>query len=143
MYILVSAPANLLWEVLQLPLYTIWTAPLIERVFAVVHCTIGDVMIASSALLLALAATRASAWPRVGFLRVAVVAGLLGLGYTGFSEWLNVVIRASWAYSAQMPTLSIFGFEMGVSPLLQWVVVPAISFTIVRRSLAGSPDSAA
>ena len=40
---------NLIWETLQLPLYTIWTAGTpSERAFAVLHCTLGDLLIAVS-----------------------------------------------------------------------------------------------
>jgi cytochrome c len=32
----------------------------------------------------------------------------------------NIVARQSWAYSERMPMISLFGFRMGLSPLLQW-----------------------
>ncbi len=55
-----------------------------------------------------------------------------GLAYTAFSEWLNVFVRASWAYSDWMPIVSIAGLKIGLSPLLQWIVVPGAAFAIVR-----------
>ncbi len=55
-YLGVSIVANLVWEFLQLPLYTLWTTGTRrEQVFAVLHCTIGDAMIAGFSLLAALA----------------------------------------------------------------------------------------
>ncbi len=40
---------NLVWEVLQLPLYSIWsTAPLVESAYAVIHCTGGDILIGAT-----------------------------------------------------------------------------------------------
>jgi hypothetical protein len=54
LYVGVAVPAHLLWEILQLPLYTIWAAPPAERAFAIAHCTIGDAIIAASTLILAL-----------------------------------------------------------------------------------------
>jgi hypothetical protein len=30
-----------------------------------------------------------------------------------------------------MPMISLFGFRMGLSPLLQWVMVPAAGFALV------------
>lgn len=46
---------HLLWEVAHIPLYTIWVEGTWgEIVFAVVHCTGGDLLIAMSSLLLAL-----------------------------------------------------------------------------------------
>jgi hypothetical protein len=38
---------DLLWEAAHLPLYAIWTDGTIrEKAFAVLHCTMGDVLIA-------------------------------------------------------------------------------------------------
>ena len=55
-YLGVSIVANLVWEILQLPLYTIWTTGTRkQQAFAVVHCTVGDAMIAGLSLLAALA----------------------------------------------------------------------------------------
>ncbi len=48
-YLGVTAIANLAWETLHLPLYTIWTtgSPR-EQACAVLHCTKGDLRIARS-----------------------------------------------------------------------------------------------
>ena len=49
------AGLNLAWEVLQLPLYTIWSEASAGYIaFAVVHCTVGDVVIGLASLVLAL-----------------------------------------------------------------------------------------
>ena len=54
-YLAAIAVGNLVWETLQLPLYTIWrTGTLREQAFAVFHCTLGDLLIALSSLTLAL-----------------------------------------------------------------------------------------
>lgn len=132
LYVGVAVPAHLLWEILQLPLYTIWTAPVATRAFAIAHCTIGDAMIAASTLIFAWIVTGRAHWPQARFWSVALVTVVLGLGYTIFSEWLNVTVQMSWAYSATMPVIPMFGFEVGLSPVLQWIVVPAIGFAIVR-----------
>ena len=133
-YLTAVAVANLVWETLQLPLYTIWqTGTLRTQAFAIVHCTIGDVIIALCALTVALVVTGDKEWPQKRFQRVAVLAILLGLAYTVFSEWLNVVVRGSWAYSDLMPVVTAFGLRVGLSPLLQWLVIPAGAFTITKR----------
>lgn len=67
-------------------------------------------------------------WPIKRFWPVAAATLVLGLTYTAFSEWLNIVRRAAWAYSDLMPVISITHFEVGLSPLLQWVVVPLSAF---------------
>jgi hypothetical protein len=64
-------------------------------------------------------------WPVLGFTMVA------GVGYTTYSE-RHHLRRGSWAYSDLMPIVSLFGLHVGLSPLLQWIVIPAAAFTAVR-----------
>ena len=42
-------------------------------------------------------------------------------------------MRASWTYSDLMPVVSIAGLKIGLSPLLQWIVVPGAAFAVMRR----------
>jgi hypothetical protein len=131
-YLAVLAVGNLAWELLHMPLYTLWsTGTRGEILFAALHCTGGDLLIGLSALTAALLLTARSAWPRQRFWHVAVLTVAGGLLYTGFSEWLNVEVRKAWSYSGLMPTLRIAEFELGLSPVLQWLVVPALSFMVV------------
>lgn len=132
-YLAVSALAHITWESLQLPLYTIWMeGSTAEIVFAVVHCTAGDLLIAMSALIAALVMIGTPKWSEDAqvFGRVALLAVLLGAAYTIFSEWLNTVVRESWAYSQWMPVLPVLG--TGLSPLLQWLVIPPLSLYAAR-----------
>ena len=134
-YLAVIALGNLAWEFAQMPLYTLWrTGTWGEIAFAVAHCTGGDILIALSSLMIALLAVGTGEWPHHRFRIVAVVTVLLGVGYTGFSEYLNIVIRAAWAYSDLMPVVSLFGFRLGVSPLLQWIVIPISAFGFAHAS---------
>lgn len=139
------AALSLIWEVTHLPLYTLWEEGTLQQVaFAALHCTVGDVLIGLSALLLALIATRAGPWPGWRWPELTAVATLIGVGYTGFSEWLNTVLRQSWAYSDWMLVLPVVG--IGVSPVLQWVVVPAMALWIARSYATaqfGFPSGAA
>ncbi len=51
---MIAAIGHLLWEVAQLPLYTVWwTGMPREIVVAVVHCSGGDVLISTATLLIA------------------------------------------------------------------------------------------
>ncbi len=125
-YLSVSTIAHLAWEIVQLPLYTLWSiGTLPQQAFAVLHCTVGDTMIAGLALLLALALYAPATWPSAGTRRVYAVCLALGLGYTIYSEWLNVNVRRSWAYSDLMPIVPFIG--AGLAPLLQWVVIPTLA----------------
>ena len=132
-YLGIILGGNLIWEILHLPLYTIWTTgTLKEQAFAVGHCTLGDLLIAGSTLMLALLLVGDPAWPRRRFWPVVLLTLIFGVAYTAFSEWLNVVVRASWAYSEWMPVITLFGHNFGLSPLLQWVVVPAAAFIFAK-----------
>lgn len=133
-YFAVIAIGNLSWEVLQLPLYTIWTTGTVgEQAFAVIHCTGGDLLIALASLMGALVFTGTRDWPARGFQRVALLTTVFGIAYTAFSEWLNVSVRQSWAYSDWMPVIPIGPVRVGLSPLIQWIIVPAVAFCAVAR----------
>lgn len=126
-YALITAGGHALWEVVQLPLYTIWHQGTAAQIgFAAVHCWGGDLLIAAAVLLAALLAF-GRGWPddATAARNVTVTTLALGFAYTVFSEWLNVNIRQAWAYSDWMPVLPPLG--TGLSPLLQWVVVPSLA----------------
>lgn len=127
-YLLMIAFGNLVWEALQMPLYTIWYEGTWSGIiFAGLHCTVGDVLIALASLVLALVVFGNNCWPRIGHKIVAVWTIVFGLSYTVYSEWLNVYWRESWAYADQMPVLPFTGFEIGLSPILQWLIIPLAS----------------
>ena len=131
-YLASSVVLHLGWELLQLPLYTIWrTGTRGEIAFAVVHCTAGDLMIASLTLLVALVVLGGKAWPAESMGAVVVTAMALGAGYTVYSEWVNTVVRKSWAYTDLMPVVPVLG--TGLAPLLQWLIVPSIAFALAMR----------
>jgi hypothetical protein len=133
-YLGVILAGNLLWEFLHLPLYTIWqTGSLREQAFAALHCTLGDLLIAMSSLTLALVIAADGAWPARRAWQVAALTILFGVSYTIYSEWLNVSVRAAWAYSEWMPVISLGKLQIGLSPLLQWIVLPATAGWIAHR----------
>ncbi len=123
------AGLSLAWELAQLPLYTLWSegSPALIA-FSVVHCTLGDVAIGTTALAVALILTRAPALAGWRWSRIAVVTALAGAGYTVFSEWQNVYQTGSWSYAPAMPLL----FGIGVAPLLQWFVIPPLGIAFLR-----------
>ena len=140
-YFGVSIGLHFVWEILQLPLYTIWqTGSFRQQAFAVLHCTIGDAMIAALALLLAVMLFGHATWPGTRAVQVYSACLALGVGYTIYSEWVNVSVRGSWAYSDLMPTLPIIG--TGLAPLLQWLVVPTIAQMAAIGRIAQFPNSA-
>ena len=107
-YLIAMAVGNLIWEFAHMPLYTLWeTGTPREIAFAAVHCTAGDVLIAASALLAALIVFGSSLWPEANYRLVGLATVLTGLGYTVFSEWLNIEVREAWAYSDLMPVIPV------------------------------------
>lgn len=126
------AAANLAWETAQLPLYAIWTEGTPQEIaFAVAHCTAGDLLIALSSLIAGLVIAGDKSWPAKRFWAVAGVAVAVGVAYTIFSEWLNLVVRESWAYSDLMPIVPILG--TGLSPLAQWTIIPLAGLVWARQ----------
>ncbi len=134
-YFLWIALSNLVWEAAQLPLYTIWAErSLAYNAFAVIHCTVGDVLIALATLLVALMVVGTAEWPARRSRAVAAVATVLGAGYTVYSEWVNTGVRLAWVYSEAMPVVP--GLGTGFAPLAQWLVLPPVGFWLCRRRLA-------
>ncbi len=125
---------NLIWEAAQIPFYSIWQdGTWSEIVFAVAHCTAGDVLIgifsATGAVFMA-----GIQWPRDPRTSLIFSGYFIGFGlsYTVFSEWLNVAFRKSWAYSPLMPVIP--PLDTGLLPVLQWVVVPMLVLWLNRRN---------
>ena len=77
-----------------MPLYTLWwTGTGREIAQAIFHCTLGELVIATVALVVTLALVGSPLWPkqRSG----GVVVGALGCAI--YSEYLNTVVRRTWA----------------------------------------------
>ena len=137
-YLGVTILVHFVWETLQLPLYSIWdTGTSREIMFAVSHCTIGDLMISALSLIAALLFFGRQSWPEERFFPVALATLLFGIGYTIYSEWSNTVVLKTWAYSELMPRLPMLG--TGLSPLIQWLIVPILGFAAIR-GLTGRMD---
>tara|TARA_R110002110_G_scaffold177604_1_gene382108 strand:- start:174 stop:737 length:564 start_codon:yes stop_codon:yes gene_type:complete len=136
-YLLFVAAGNLVWESAHIPLYTIWeTGDWGEIIFAVVHCTGGDILIALSAIVLSLLLAGRADWPASRFGLVLVLTVLFGVTYTVFSEWLNIEVRQAWAYRGAMPVIPVLG--AGLSPVLQWILVPLAGFWWAMRPVSGT-----
>jgi hypothetical protein len=135
-YLALLLLANLIWEVAQLPLYTLWSeARPGEIAWAVLHCTVGDGIIGIATLGAAVLLTTSWGWPAQGFGRVAVAMTALGVATTVALEWLNVELWRNWAYAAAMPLVPPLG--TGLSPLLQWLLLPPLCLLTARRRRPG------
>lgn len=132
-YLVATSVGNLVWEAAQMPLYTLWyTGTAGEIAQAIVHCTLGDIVIATMGLIAVLAVAGSPAWPheRAGAVIVGVV--IAEVGYTVYSEYLNTVVRQSWTYTERMPIEPWLG--TGLSPLAQWLIIPTITLLWAGRT---------
>jgi len=118
------------WELLQGPLYTqfaglSWT----EHALPCLPAALGDVVIAAVAHAFAGALTRRWRWP---FERNRMAPALLwlaaGLVITVTFELL-AVSWGRWAYTERMPQV----LGVGLSPLLQWTLLPPLSLLLACR----------
>ncbi len=133
---LLALALHFVWELAHLPLYTLWDEPDRWRVVRyVAHCVAGDVLIAAIVFLVAAFAFRDLDWPVHRPWRAGALAIALGLGFTAWSEWYNVYVLGAWAYRAAMPTLA----GIGLTPLLQWLIVPVAMILFVRHRGRHSP----
>jgi hypothetical protein len=126
---ILSLALHLVWEVAQIPLYTLWREAAPATIaWAVVHCTAGDGLIALATFALACAWSRRVDWPWRSLSRGLPVLLVSGVAYTAFSEWRNVYRLGLWAYSEQMPMI----MGIGALPLAQWIVVPVVALWFLR-----------
>ena len=130
LWMLLSFFLNLLWEVAHTPLYTLDPERGMRTLaYAVMHCTVGDALVAFASYVLAAALLRDPFWPERAPWRGSALVVLVGIGWTVYAEWYNVYVTGAWGYTPRMPTL----FGIGVSPLLQWLVLPVLAVLIVRN----------
>lgn len=131
-----AAALHLIWEIAQLPLYTLWDDPDRGRIAAyVLHCLLGDVLIAVTVYLLTAIVFRELYWPERRPWPAGAFMLVAGLAFTASSEWYNVYRAGNWAYTAAMPLVA----GIGLAPLLQWFIVPVTMILMLRRVARNSP----
>lgn len=132
-YLAIISIGNLIWEFAQMPLYTLWVSGTPrEIVFAAIHCTGGDILIAGGAIGIAIFALGRRQWPDRRYWRVACAALAVGVAYTIFSEWFNTEIRQAWFYRDAMPIIPVVG--VGLAPILQWLALPTLAFWLLPKA---------
>ena len=125
-----------------MPLYTLWSYGTPSAlILDVLQCTGANTVIALGALAVAIILTGTQAWPTQHYVRVALLACGLGVAYTLFSEWLNVEVLRTWAYSDLMPVIP--GIEIGLSPLIQWIAIPLLGFWWARHRIRDNTNLSA
>ncbi len=126
---------NFVWEMLQVPFFVAMpTMPHWDAVRLCARATLGDAEIAVVAFwLVSAVASTGRRWilhPRashvVGFMAV-------GVAITIALELISTRVWHRWSYSDLMPVLP--GIDVGLTPVLQWVLLPPLLVWIVRRQL--------
>jgi hypothetical protein len=121
---------NLTWEIAHVRLYTIWAAAAGTSVaWAVAHCSLGDVVIALAMFVLAGVAMAGTDWPASRPWAGGAIVVIGALAFTAWSEWYNVYRVGRWSYASSMPLV----FGIGLSPLLQWLILPPLMIVVYRR----------
>ena len=135
---------NFPWETLQAPLFVgMGEAPYFEAIRGCLRATMGDAVIMLLAYWIVSVALGNRRWllaPRAAHLIWFIALGVL---ITAVIEWLATRGHwiGSWTYSAGMPVVP--GVGIGLSPLLQWVIVPLLVVWFVRRQLANGSSGGA
>ncbi|WP_368649943.1 hypothetical protein [Brucella intermedia] len=98
----------------------------------IARCTLGDIAIAGAAILAGRWFSRRPFWPFTARFALVVVTVLTGFLLTVAIEWASIHLLARWSYAAKMPVLPYV--HIGISPLLQWLIVPIVSLWLAFRS---------
>ncbi len=120
---------NLTWEIAHVRLYAIWfAADGMSIARALLHCTLGDVLIALAMFAVAGIALRRADWPASRPWSGGAIVVFGAVAFTAWSEWYNVYRVGAWGYTASMPLI----FGIGLTPLLQWIVLPPAMVGVYR-----------
>jgi len=129
--LILSIPLQLLWEIAQFPLYTVWHEGEWSFIlYGLVHCTLGDLLILLSVYWLVSLLNRSRYWSFSPSMPNIVLFTVLGLAYTIFSEILNTRIKGTWGYTELMPIVPVI--EIGGMPFLQWLLIPPVLIWLMK-----------
>ena len=121
---------HLVWEIAHVRLYTIgMEADGLRTAWAVFHCSLGDVVIALAMFALAGIVLSRADWPVSHPWAGGAIVAVGAMAYTVWSEWHNVYRASNWGYTVDMPLI----FGIGLSPLLQWLILPPAMVFAYRR----------
>jgi len=124
-----------MWEWIQTWFFKDVTPEINKIIYYRIHCTFGDMMILSFFVGLWGIVKRGFPWFYNPGGRDYLAVCAMTVLYTAISEYINVHIRHNWGYSDLMPLLP--GIGIGLVPLLQWAVLPALVIKITKDHIRG------
>ena len=126
-----ALPLETLWELAQLPLYTVWRDNGWGWIlYSLAHCTAGDLLILLGCYELVALLTLNRHWVAGRIHPTDALFVLAGASYTVYSELANTGTGA-WEYTEQMPIVPVLG--IGATPVLQWLLIPPVLLWLMRR----------
>jgi hypothetical protein len=133
---LVTFFLHFVWEMWQVPLYVGMAEA--DHWSAVLQCTlatIGDGFIALIAYSISAFIARDKYWLHKGSVSTWAVFIISGLAITVLLEVFATNVYGRWQYSELMPIVPVI--NVGLSPLLQWLMIPPITIWISAVVLRG------
>lgn len=131
---------HFVWEMLQVP----WFTGMLEAshgsvVSLCVRATLGDVLILLAAFWAGSAVVRHRGWLVTGQRMPAVITVAAGVITTVIFEWLATGALGRWSYAEAMPVIP--GIGIGLTPFLQWLLLPPLALWLTRNHILGSMKS--
>lgn len=124
---------NFFWEVIQTYFYTMRDAPFSTMLYGWLHCTLGDVFLTLGSFWVISIFNRNRRW----FLRLnrlnLIAFIMIGMIATVISERVSVHIYRSWSYNKLMPIIP--WLKIGLTPFLQWMIIPPVVLLLLRHYL--------
>lgn len=120
---------HFVWEMWQIPLYSGMSDA--NHWAAVVQCTLatfGDGVIALVAYGVSAIIAQNKLWLFRRSVPIMFVYLVSGLTITVLLEFLATEVYGRWQYSELMPILPVI--NVGLSPLVQWIIIPPIGIWI-------------
>lgn len=125
---------HFVWEMLQVPTYEgMSTMEHWAGILVCTQATVGDVGFALTAFWIVAIIRRSRHWIVYPTARDVVVFLAVGIVLTIGFEYYYVEIAHRWAYAPWLPRVPPFG--TGLSPFLQWIIVPLLVLTFAKRNL--------
>jgi hypothetical protein len=128
---------NFPWEIIQSPLFEGMAS--MPHGDALRYCTraaFGDAGIMLVAFwIVAAASSRGRGWMLISGIMPIAIFTIIGVLITTAIEVLATSGRwlEGWTYSAAMPVL--WGTNVGLVPVLQWIILPPVAVLLARRQL--------